>query len=318
MPAVAAASIPPLPRGANRISQMRRRLLLTPVSNKQVEMKRVEVGMSEGERIARAFVAARRDAQALTSYPGAIPVTLAEAYAIQDHAIALSGAVGGWKVGRINPPLDAEFGTNRLAGPIFTDRIVAAGPDVTMPVFAGGFAAAEAEFLLRIGTAPDPNRARYTPEEAAALIDAVHVGLEIASSPYPHINRDGPTVTISDFGNNHGLVVGAPVPDWQSGGFLGWTVKLAIDGASIGEGRAEDMLDGPFGAAAFLFELAAERGIRLSPGQWISSGAVTGVHEMVPGQRVTARFGDTLETSCTIDAATSERDEERQDERKSG
>jgi 2-keto-4-pentenoate hydratase len=88
-----------------------------------------EVGMSEGERIAQAFVAARREAQALPSYPGRRPETLEQAYAIQDHAIALRGvAVGGWKVGRINPPLDAHFGTNRLAGPIFVDQIVPARP----------------------------------------------------------------------------------------------------------------------------------------------------------------------------------------------
>lgn len=269
--------------------------------------------MSEGERIAQAFVAARRGARALPAYPGAIPATLAEAYAIQDHAIALRRVtVGGWKVGRINPPLDKHFGTNRLGGPIFADRIVPAAPGVAMPVFAEGFAAAEAEFLLRIGTAPDPGKRSFSADEARALIGAVHVGIEIASSPYPRINLDGPTVTISDFGNNHGLVVGAAVPGWASGDFLRWPVQLLIDGVETGEARAEDMLDGPFGAAAFLFELAAARGIALAPGQWISSGAVTGVHVMRPGQRALARFGGELEVSCTIDAATAEGDEDRE------
>lgn len=272
--------------------------------------------MSEGERIAQAFVAARRGAQALVQYPGRRPETLDEAYAIQDHAIALRRLpIGGWKVGRINPPLDSSFGTNRLAGPIFADQIADAGPSLSMPVFAGGFGAAEAEFLLRIGTAPDPAKTRYTIDEASALIDSVRTGIEIASSPYPGINEDGPTVTISDFGNNHGLVLGPEVPDWRSGDFLRWPVTLEVDGRDAGTGRADEMLDGPFGAAAFLFELAAARGIALSPGQWISSGAVTGVHRMHPGERAVARFGDSIEIVCMLDGATAEMEDARTRER---
>ncbi len=278
---------------------------------------RDEVGMNEGQRIAQAFVAARREARGLETYPGAVPESLEAAYAIQDHAIALNGGrVAGWKVGRINPPLDAHFGTNRLAGPIFADRIVDAAPGLVMPVFAEGFAAAEAEFLLRIGRAPDPAKRSYTHAEAIALIDSVHAGIEIASSPYPGINTGGPAVTVSDFGNNYGLVIGPEVPDWRNGDFQRWRLSVEIDGREAGAATAETMLDGPFGAAAFLFELAAARGIALAPGQWISSGAVTGVHEMKPGARVVARFGGEIEVSCTTEAAMPER--ERADEHERG
>ncbi|RHW16718.1 2-keto-4-pentenoate hydratase [Sphingomonas gilva] len=275
--------------------------------------------MDQGQAIAQAFVAARRAARGLSEYPGPIPATLDQAYAIQDRAIALAGdAVAGWKVGRINPPLDAELGSNRLAGPIFADQVTAAdgGP---MPVFAEGFAAAEAEFLLRIGAAPDPAKLSYSHDEALALIDAVHVGLEIASSPFPGINDLGPLVTISDFGNNHGLVVGAEVPGWRDLGFVDWPVRLLIDGEEAGAANAATMLDGPVGAAAFLFGCLAARGIALRPGQWISSGAVTGVHPVRVGQAVTALFDDGMTVSCTIDAATPEEDvSEVNDERKSG
>ena len=274
--------------------------------------------MSESEGIAQAFVSARREARGLARYPGTIPATLAEAYAIQERAIALrGGVVGGWKVGRIQPPLDAHHGSKRLAGPIFADRILPAIPEATMPVFADGFGAAEAEFLLRIGSLPAAGP-RLTPEEAATYIDAVHVGIEIASSPYPGINSDGPTVTISDFGNNHGLIVGPEVAGWRGGDFGGGRGVLSFAGGPAGEAIAADMLDGPFGAAAFLFALAESQGLPLRPGQWISSGAVTGVHQMKPGERAIARFGDAYEISCTIEAATAQRHEELVDERKSG
>ena len=249
--------------------------------------------------IARSFVEARRTSMGLADYPGTVPATLAEAYLVQDAAIRLDGReVVGWKVGRITPPRE---GANRLAGPIFADQVTLED-GAAMPVIARGFAAAEAEYLLRIGTAPDPSKLHYSLHEARALIDAVHVGIEIASSPFIGINDGGPAVTISDFGNNNGLLVGAEADGWQTGDINDWRVELTIDGVPIGDATARTMLDGPFGAARFLFEHLAARGIPARPGQWISSGAVTGVHLVTVGQRVEARFDGRLAVTCTIKA----------------
>ncbi|MEG8055805.1 fumarylacetoacetate hydrolase family protein [Sphingomonas faeni] len=252
-------------------------------------------------RIARTFVEARRVGTSLAEFPGNVPTTLAEGYAVQDEALRLvEGFIAGWKVGRINPPLD---GVDRLTGPIFADEVASAGVEpVAMPVFAQGFAAAEAEFLLRIGTAPDPAKLRYTVDEARAMIDAVHVGIEIASSPFPGINALGPTVTVSDFGNNNGLVVGADAEGWREGDINDWPVELWINDALIGAATSATMLDGPFGAVRYLLEHMAARGIALSPGQWVSTGAVTGVHPVAIGDRVEARFDGRFAVHCTIKA----------------
>ena len=258
--------------------------------------------MGEAQAIATAFVEARRAARALESYPGNAPQDLGTAYRIQDAAIALDGrSIKGWKVGRINPPLDAQLGANRLAGPIFADTVVApANGDVpVMPVFADGFAAAEAELLLHI--APGMAGARpVTDAETRAVIDEVRLGMEIASSPYPGINADGPAVTASDFGNNHGLVMGAPLLDWQEIDLCAIPVRTLIDGAVIGEATAATMLDGPYGAVRFLLANLAERGIDISGGTWVSTGAITGVHQVVPGQAVQAEFGTHGSVQCMI------------------
>ena len=263
---------------------------------------RVAVLTDDAATIAGRFLAARRGAAGLASYPGDFPETLDEAYAVQDAAIAAWGRpVLGWKVGRINPPLDTRYGADRLTGPIFTVVDSAAdGAEPDMPVFAEGFVAGEAEFLLRIGRAPPAGKGRFSLDEAAALIDAVHVGIEIASSPLGAINELGPVAVISDFGNNNGLVVGAAIPEWRTSGFEEWPVTTFIDGEAAGTGRASGFPDGALGAARFLFELMARRGIALQPGQWISSGAVSGVHAAAPGQRVEARFGDDLALACRL------------------
>lgn len=264
-------------------------------------MSSVEAAADAG-RIARSFVEARRAARGLPDYPGTVPTDLATGYKIQDAALALvEEPVAGWKVGRVNPPLG---GIDRLAGPIFADAVFeAAAEPIAMPVFADGFAAAEAEFLLRIGPDFDPAKRRYTMAEAAAAIDAVHAGIEIASSPFPGINALGAPVTVSDFGNNNGLVIGPEIEGAGAVRFDDWLVELLINGEPIGRDTTANMLDGPVGAARFLFEALAERGIALRPGQWISSGAVTGVHPVEVGDHVVARFNSTLTVECTIKPA---------------
>lgn len=257
--------------------------------------------------VATRFVAARRAATPLVHYPGPQPRSLAEGYAVQDYAIALrGGTIGGWKIGRINGTAVTEMGADRLAGPIFADRIVYAydGREPTMSVLEGGFAAAEGEFLLRIGTRSDPARTRWSIEEARALVDRVAIGIEIASSPLGAINDLGPAVTVSDFGNNNGLLVGPELPGWREADLDALEVALAVNGHEVGRATTATMLDGPWGSVRFLAGALAERGLALEPGQWISTGAVTGVHNVRPGDRVTATFADRMTIGCTI---TSER-----------
>jgi 2-keto-4-pentenoate hydratase len=281
---------------------------MTPVSYSVAQKQEgiACVGSIEGDAVAIAdrFLDARRTAGGLDDYPGDFPDSLEEAYRIQDAAIARWGMpVLGWKVGRVPRSLVAGFGIDRLAGPIFSVVDDRDGRNLaTMPVFAKGFAAGEAEFLLHIGSAPPPGKRDFTLGEAADLIDAVHVGIEIASSPLRTINELGPIAVVSDFGNNNGLLVGPAVADWRASGFEKWPVVTRIDGIEVGEGTAMAFPDGAIGSARFLFELMARRGIALMPGQWISTGAITGVHDARPDQTVDARFGDKHYLACQLTA----------------
>ena len=81
-----------------------------------------------------------------------------------------------------------------------------------------------------------------------------------------------------------------------------------VDGVEVGRGSSSTFPDGALGSARFLFELLAGRGISLERGQWISTGAVTGVHEASPGQTVEARFGGRYRLSCQFVEALPERD----------
>ncbi|MBU2166281.1 MAG: 2-keto-4-pentenoate hydratase [Alphaproteobacteria bacterium] len=255
----------------------------------------------DGRAIARAFVEARRSGQALPTYPGPVPDTLAAAYAIQDAAIALMpDAIAGWKLGRIPPPLDGQFGAGRLAGPIFAATVRSAGTLTEFPLIVDGFGAVEAEYLLLMAETP-PLRSRWTVAEATRLVSQIRVGVEIAGSPFPGINDYGPAVTASDFGNNAGLILGAKVErDWAGdpGALDDLTCAMRIDGETVGTGGATHIPGGPFDSLAFLLNVLAERGLRPQAGQWISTGAATGVHRIAIGQTAEADFGPHGTITC--------------------
>ena len=253
---------------------------------------------SSGSPVARAFVDARRTGRALATYPAAQPESLDAAYAIQDEAIAAwPDRIAGWKLGRINAPHDARFGAGRLAGPIFSRAVWQAGNLPTrFGVIAGGFAAVEAEYVLELGeTAPD--RDDWTAATVGSLVARVFSGVEIAGSPFAGINDHGPAVTASDFGNNAGLILGGEIDGWRDR-LSGLTCAMIIDGAVVGSGGAASIPGGPLDSLAFLLNLLHRRGRRLEAGQLVSTGAATGVHDIVAGQAAVADFGADGRIEC--------------------
>ena len=242
--------------------------------------------------VSQAFVTARLAGRSLDGFPGDLPGSLGEAYAIQSRSIeAWPDEVAGWKVGGVPDPFRTEFGTDRLAGPIFSRAVKRSGGGVMpMPVYEGGFAAVEAEFVLVLGDEVSPGALPATVGAAREAVRAVRIGVEIASSPLRVINDLGPTSIISDFGNNAGLLLGPEVENGRGRDLSEIPIEVAFDGAMVGEGRTAR--EAPFEAAAFLIGLCARRGLALPAGALISTGAVTGVHAAEIGTRSRVRFGD--------------------------
>ena len=251
---------------------------------------------------AETFVKARRAARALVGFPGDPPTEMEAAYAVQKAAIAAwPDEIAGWKVGRVPAAFEARLGQSRLAGPIFRKAIRWAEPgvEVRFPVFVGGFAAVEAEVVYVIGKDAPTDKLAWSVEEAAELIETIRIGVEIAGSPLATINKLGPTVVACDFGNNAGLILGAPLGGAESE----LACETFIDGVSVGGGGPANILGGPIGSLRFLAEHCARRGRPLRRGQVVSTGAMTGIHDIRPGQSARVSFGGSGEIVCTAEAA---------------
>lgn len=251
------------------------------------------IDSSAAGAVARAFRTARLQAVALGDFPGTVPASLAEAYTIQSAAIrGWPDTVGGWKVGRITGEAEVRHGVDRLIGPVFARLIQhSAGPAITtVAAIHGGFCAVEAELVFRLGRDAPTSGATISGEDALEYADALFAGVEIAGSPLATINELGPTVVVSDFGNNAGLVVGGPIRDWRAR--LGQLeAETWIDGALIATGIDASFPGGIATSLAFAIQQAARMGLPLKAGTLISTGAITGVHDIRAGQSAEIRFG---------------------------
>ncbi len=256
---------------------------------------------SESWEVARRLVRARLRAEPLPVYPGARPQTLDAGYASQDAAIGLwPTQVAGWKVGRIPDEWLPRMGEERLVGPIFADAIQQADPDVPalFEVIPGGFAAVEAEFIFRLGADAPARKTDWSEDEAADLVDALRVGVELAGSPMAMINAWGPAVVVSDFGNNAGLVLGPAIPDWRKQTEDALLCETFIDERSVGTGRASSIAGGTLAALCFALSRCARRGMPLKAGQLVSTGAATGIHDIRAGQRARVEFAGICTIRC--------------------
>ena len=258
--------------------------------------------------IAAELVAARREGRSLIRFPGVFPASMAEAYKIKELAMSRwQDSLVGWKIGYISANRRAAGDPDRLVGPIWSQQCHQSEeqvPPAEVGIFTSGFAAVEAELVIRLGQDPPAHDGGgWTAEEAADLEQDLLVGIEVASSPIPDINALGPTVIAADFGNNNGLVLGSILAEPPAGA----PVQLAcyIDGQLMGEGSAENLPGGTHHGLATALNILATRGRPARAGMVFATGAITGIHPIGPGQRcrVDVRGGPSVKLR-TADART--------------
>lgn len=256
---------------------------------------------AQARAIAEQLVRARRSATPLAEFPGPVPTDLETAYAIQSAGIALwPDAVAGWKVGRLAPQWQERFHEERLVGPIFGASIRASREPRTVefPMYEGGFAAVEAELIFRMNTDAPAAKKAWTSDEAAQLDVTVLTGIETAGSPLSSINEVGPGAIVSDFGNNSGLILGLEISDWRRRDLDAVACEVSIEGRSVGQGRAGSLPGGPLAGLAFALARCAQLGRPLRAGDLVSSGAITGIHDIRVGQSAHVTFGPFGDIRC--------------------
>lgn len=234
----------------------------------------------EARETAMTLVRHRARGAALSGFPGQLPISLDDAYAIQFAASeAWKRPIAGWKVGLVTHDLAKQFGENRFIGPIFADTVVRSAPaDVAdFAAIPGGTALAEAEIVALVERTVD---GRYQ-------TSCWHLGIEIAGSPISDIGKLGSLATIAAFGNNIGLILGPQVVIADP---INVSCSLEIDSTEAGSDTGARLPGGPCAAVDFAIAKLAHLGVSPGDSFYISTGALTGMHPVAVGQEIAAAF----------------------------
>ncbi|KQW31330.1 hypothetical protein ASE36_03445 [Rhizobium sp. Root274] len=245
---------------------------------------------SELERSANWFIKARQDERYNQSLPAGIcPLTLAQAYAVQNRLIECLGPVEAWKLGGATTATRQIFNTQDVYyGPVFAGRVLLAPTTVPQDLLGGPKGEAEVAFRLSAAVEGDA-----LPQDPWALVDRIAPSIELPASTVDDLPRHGLNALIADGCAYGALVLGDALP-------IDAAVKASIDTLSISiahgdvveTGSANHILTTPIGALAAFAKTALANGATLRAGQWVATGGCTSCLPLPSDQKIEVDFAD--------------------------
>jgi len=226
---------------------------------------------------------ARRTNKPIADLPKELrPVTLEEAYYIQDRMSWAYEAIGGWKVGAPTPDATPAF------APMPAMWMSCSGCE--MRGVTHRFRGVEAEIAFRMGADLPPRETPYTREEVIAAIASMHPAIEVLESALVDPAQATKLTAVADLAMHGGFVYGDAVPNWQSIDFSKESVTLAVDGAVRVERTGSNTAGDLMRLLPWLASEGASRTEGLRAGDWITTGSWTGNMQANAGAAVDARF----------------------------
>lgn len=219
---------------------------------------------------------------------------LARGYAVQDALDALIRARGaqpiGWKIGGTNAAARQRLG---LGEPFFGrlyDAVTEASP-AAFPALPGFFRVLEAEIGLRLARDLPPEEAPFDAGRIAAATAALLPAIEIVGSRLEPWAEAGAPFIAADNGAHGCWIHGPALEDWSGFDPMEGEVTLSVEGGEEVTGAGRNVDGGPFGAAAWLANALAARGLGLRAGDYVTTGTVTTPVPVGAGQVARADFG---------------------------
>lgn len=213
-------------------------------------------------------------------------LSLAHAYTIQTALFAARGAdLAGWKIGLTGQAIRDALGAVEPAAGMLAPADILRGPASIALNDSDHYV--EAELIVEIAADLPASSASFDPDDVAAVIGAVHVGIELVQSRFA--SSDLPLdLLIADNCMADRLLVGDKVADQWNERFADLEMTLHGPGENIVHGTTAAVMGNPLDAVTWLANHLARRGMGLRQGQLVSSGTCTGATLVKPGDRVTA------------------------------
>lgn len=235
-------------------------------------------------RSAELFIEARRSGRKLERLPPeAMPATADEAFGVQLKVAELLGQkIGGYKV-------SGATGT-RLAGIILADSVFQS--PASLPRKAG--LRVETEIAVVIGSeGPAETGSSIDGNEVRGLVSAISAGIEILESRYIGQGRLLTSMERhADLLSSGGYVLGPRQENWDRIELTSRPMKFWAGERLLYDEALTHPHKDPFESIAWLANYLPAFGLRLEPGQFVTTGSYSGAHMVIPGDIMKVEFPD--------------------------
>jgi 2-keto-4-pentenoate hydratase len=232
---------------------------------------------------ARMLMDARRTLTPIVDLPIELqPVSIDEAYFVQDRLALVYGPVGGWKVGAPTAEATPMFAPMPLAWIAPSESLLMAR--------AHRYRGLEAEIAFLIGKDLPPRTTAYSRDEVVAAIASCHPAIEVLESGLADPMQAAPMSKIADLQMHGGFVYGPAYADWRNVDFPKETVTLAVDGVLRVERTGSNTAGDLMRLLPWLANEGATRTGGLKAGQWVTTGSWTGVSLADAASDVSVKF----------------------------
>ena len=206
-------------------------------------------------------------------------------YQLQETALAsLDEPISGWKIGATNAKAQAMLGASEpFYGPIPKRCVAEDGGGFQLPPGAGGV---EIEIAFKLAKNLPNRNAPYSESEIRAAIASMHPAIEIIGTRQNLEKAATADLITADFGGNAAFVPGNAFENWDQIAAEDITAQCVINGEVKTEGQATIVLGSPILSLAWL----ADHGPGLRAGDWISTGTITGLVPISPGDHIKGSF----------------------------
>jgi 2-keto-4-pentenoate hydratase len=243
--------------------------------------------------IAGRLLDARRRRQTIHPITDSIPLSIADAYEIQEVVTATrlerGERVVGWKLGYTSLAMRQQMGIDAPNfGPLTDAMLLASGalvaPELMQP-------RVEPEVALRIGRVVEGD---VTNDDVLAATVEACACLEVVDSAYVDYRFTLEDNT-ADGSSAAQVVLGDSLRDL--GALDSIPVTLSRNGEVTANGTTAAASGHPVIGVVWLVQQLAERGLRLNPGDVVITGGLTAAVPLEPGDTVSAVFADRVEIS---------------------
>jgi 2-keto-4-pentenoate hydratase len=217
-------------------------------------------------RLAELLIAAHTSGKPASVPADLVPVSYAEATAVQATVIGELGAeVAAWKISIDNDGLP-------LPGPILASRLFSAErpPPAGQPLLG----LLEVEVAARLKHDLPPRAAPYTRSEVIAAIDSLVAGIEIITPRLSEGTKAHPRAFLADNLGNGCYVVGTGTSHWQDLDIGALRCVIELDGQTVHDARGGHGQSDPLLPLARYASRQIDKLGGMKAGQFITTGSL--------------------------------------------